>query len=112
MQSSVVPTARPLTTLSEEEALFRTTVQHFAADTMTPLVAQMDENAQYDAALIPALFQLGLMGIEIPEVYGGAGGSFFMSCLAIEEFCPFGLLTFYSFSESINGSIPSLSQCE
>lgn len=85
MQPSVVPTARPLTVCSEEESLFRSTVQHFARDTVTPLVTAMDEAAQYDASLLPALFQLGLMGIEIPEIYGGAQGSFFMACLAIEE---------------------------
>jgi butyryl-CoA dehydrogenase/short/branched chain acyl-CoA dehydrogenase len=76
---------RPLTSLPEEEELFRTTVRNFAHDTVTPLVASMDETSQYDATLLPQLFALGLMGIEIPEPYGGAGSSFFMSCLAIEE---------------------------
>ncbi|MGQ4807474.1 Acyl-CoA dehydrogenase [Candidatus Entotheonellaceae bacterium PAL068K] len=78
-------TARPLTCLHEEEELFRNTVRHFAEDRISPLVARMDEEAQYDAALVPHVFDLGLMGIEIPESYGGSGSSFFMACLAIEE---------------------------
>jgi butyryl-CoA dehydrogenase/short/branched chain acyl-CoA dehydrogenase len=65
--------------------LFRTTVRNFAADTVAPLVRGMEDAAQYDAALLPQLFALGLMGIEIPESYGGAGSTFFMACLAIEE---------------------------
>lgn len=77
--------ARPLTVLSEEEVLFRTTVRHYAETIIAPLVAQMDETAQYDPALLPSLFALGVMGVEIPEQYGGAGGSFFMACLAVEE---------------------------
>ena len=85
MSTSVTPVVWPLTRLHEEEELFRSTVRSFAADIVGPLVAQMDEAAQYDVALLPRLFDLGLMGIEIPEQYGGAGGSFFLSCLAIEE---------------------------
>ena len=85
MSTSVTPAVWPLTRLHEEEELFRATVHSFAAETIGPLVAQMDEAAQYDTALLPRLFDLGLMGIEIPEQYGGAGGSFFLSCLAIEE---------------------------
>jgi alkylation response protein AidB-like acyl-CoA dehydrogenase len=71
--------------LQEEEALFRTLVRNFAEATVAPLVRHMDEEAQYDAVLLPHLFDLGLMGIEIPEQYGGSGSSFFMACLAIEE---------------------------
>jgi alkylation response protein AidB-like acyl-CoA dehydrogenase len=78
-------TVRPLTVLSAEETLFRTTVRNFAEATVAPLVASMDETAQYDPALIPSLFDLGVMGIAIPEEYGGASSSFFMACLAIEE---------------------------
>jgi butyryl-CoA dehydrogenase/short/branched chain acyl-CoA dehydrogenase len=85
MGTLVTQAGRPLTSLPEEEELFRTTVRNFAAKTVAPLVAQMDEAAQYDASLLPQLFALGLMGIEIPEQYGGAGSSFFMACLAIEE---------------------------
>lgn len=76
---------RPLTVLSDEETLFRTVVRDYAASSIAPLVSQMDAAAQYDAALIPGLFDLGVMGIEIPEHYSGPGSSFFMSCLAVEE---------------------------
>src|SRR5687768_2884032 len=76
MSTPVMPTVRPLTCLSEEEALFRSTIRDFAETVVAPLVASMDETSQYDPALLPQLFELGLMGIEIPEAYGGAGGSF------------------------------------
>ena len=85
MGASVTQVIRPLTSLQEEEELFRTTVRSFAETTVAPLVARMDEEAQYEATLLPRLFELGLMGIEIPEQYGGSGSSFFMACLAIEE---------------------------
>jgi butyryl-CoA dehydrogenase/short/branched chain acyl-CoA dehydrogenase len=85
MSTPVIPTVQPLTCLSEEEALFRSTIRDFAEATLAPLVASMDETSQYDPALLPQLFELGLMGIEIPETYGGSGGSFLMCCLAIEE---------------------------
>lgn len=85
MNTSVERPARPLTVLSEEEHLFRSTVRQFAEETIAPLVRRMDEEAQVDPALLSQLFDLGLMGIEIPEPYGGAGGSFFLACLAIEE---------------------------
>jgi alkylation response protein AidB-like acyl-CoA dehydrogenase len=85
MSTPVIPTVQPLTCLSEDEALFRSTIRDFAETTVAPLVASMDEASQYDPALLPQLFELGLMGIEIPEAYGGAGGSFLMGCLAIEE---------------------------
>ena len=85
MNTPVMPTIQPLTCLSEEEALFRSTIREFAETTVAPLVASMEADSQYDPTLLPQLFDLGLMGIEIPEAYGGAGGSFFMGCLAIEE---------------------------
>ena len=85
MSTPVMPTIQPLTCLSEEEALFRATVRDFAEATIAPLVASMDADSQYDPDLLPQLFDLGLMGIEIPEAHGGAGGSFMMGCLAIEE---------------------------
>ena len=75
----------PLTTLKEEENLFRAAVRDFAEDAIAPLAASMDEKGSLEPSLLPKLFDLGLMGIEIPEAYGGPGGSFFMSCLAIEE---------------------------
>lgn len=78
-------TVRPLTVLSDEETLFRTTVRDYAETTIAPLVSQMDEAAQYDPVIIPGLFELGVMGVEIPEQYGGPAGSFFLACLAVEE---------------------------
>jgi alkylation response protein AidB-like acyl-CoA dehydrogenase len=79
------PSVRALTSLSEEEVLLRQNVRHFAETSIAPIVARMDEEAQYDPSLLSHLFELGLMGIEIPEPYGGSGSSFFMACLAIEE---------------------------
>jgi alkylation response protein AidB-like acyl-CoA dehydrogenase len=78
-------TAQPLTLLSEEEELFRTTVREFAETEVRPHVHAMDEAAQFRPELIEKMFQLGLMGIEVPEVWGGAGGSIFLAVLAIEE---------------------------
>ncbi len=75
----------PLTSLSEEEGMFKAEIAKFATSSILPLRTQMDENEQLDPHLVAASFDLGLMGIEIPEKWGGAGGSFFMSCLAIEE---------------------------
>lgn len=74
-----------LTQLSDDEQLFRETVRQFAAEQIGPLVRGMDEAQQMDATLIQKLFALGLMGIEIPEQYGGASGSFFEAILAVEE---------------------------
>ena len=84
MSTSITPLVRPLTSLQEDEELFRATVRSFAEDTIAPLVARMDAEARYDPALLPRLFELGLMGIEIPESYGGSGSSFSMACLASE----------------------------
>ena len=75
----------PLTQLNEDEQLFRSTVREFSRQTITPLVRQMDDEQHFAPELIADLFSLGLMGIEIPEEYGGAGGSFFESILAVEE---------------------------
>ncbi|MDE1177097.1 MAG: acyl-CoA dehydrogenase [Edaphobacter sp.] len=74
-----------LTQLSDEEQLFRDTVRRFATTEITPLVRQMDESQQMSTAILRHLFQLGLMGIEIPETYGGSEGSFFDAILAVEE---------------------------
>jgi len=76
----------PLTSLTEDEILFRDNVRQFAEDKIRPLAKDMDEKAVFDHALLEQFFQLGLMGIEIPEQYGGAGGKFFESILAVEEF--------------------------
>ncbi len=79
------PQAIPaITQLSEDEILFRDTVRKFAQDEIAPLVRSMDEDQKIDAALLRKLFELGLMGIEIPEEYGGSGGSFIDSVLAVE----------------------------
>ena len=74
-----------LTQLSEDETIFRDTVRKFARKEIAPLVRQMDEHAKLDPSLLKMLFEQGLMGIEIPEEYGGQSGSFFDSILAIEE---------------------------
>src|SRR5215218_10972434 len=83
---STLSVATPaLTILSEEESLFRDAVREFAETEIRPHVSAMDEAAQFRADLIPKFFELGLMGIEVPEQYGGAGGGIFLSVLAIEE---------------------------
>lgn len=82
-QQHGVPLA--LTQLGEDEQMFRDTVRRFATEQIGPLVRGMDEGQQMDAGLIRKLFELGLMGIEVPEEYGGAGGSFFQAILAVEE---------------------------
>jgi alkylation response protein AidB-like acyl-CoA dehydrogenase len=81
-----LPNPTPLTTLTEDEILFRDNVRQFADDKIRPLAKEMDEKAVFDHGLIDQFFQLGLMGIEIPEQYGGAGGKFFEAILAVEEF--------------------------
>ena len=77
--------ATPLTTLSEDESMFRSSVREFAEGELRPRVEQMDEHAKLDPAIISQCFQLGLMGIETPEEYGGAGANFFSAILAVEE---------------------------
>jgi alkylation response protein AidB-like acyl-CoA dehydrogenase len=77
--------ARPLTTLSEEEQMFRASVREFAEGEIRKRVEPMEEAGQLDPALIKQCFELGLMGIEIPEELGGAGGTFFQAILAVEE---------------------------
>jgi len=76
---------RPLTTINDEETLFRQSVREFSDQQIKPLAAEMDEAGKFSADLIKQLFDLGLMGIAIPEQYGGQGGSFFMSIIAVEE---------------------------
>ncbi len=73
-----------LTQISEDERLFFDTVLDFAKQRIGPKVSEMDESATLDPALLPALFELGVMGIEVPEQYGGAGASFFTAILAVE----------------------------
>jgi alkylation response protein AidB-like acyl-CoA dehydrogenase len=74
----------PLTRLGEDEALFRSSVLEFARREIQPLVREMDDRAKMPRSLIDRLFDLGVMGIEIPDVYGGAGASFFHAVLAVE----------------------------
>ena len=81
----VAPLAAPLTRLSEEERLLRDSVRAFAEAEIAPLARRMDAEAAMPRALIDRLFELGVMGIEIPEAQGGAGGHFFLSVLAVEE---------------------------
>jgi alkylation response protein AidB-like acyl-CoA dehydrogenase len=76
----------PITTLTEDELLFRENVRQFADDRIRPLAKEMDEKAVFDHGLLEQFFQLGLMGVEIPEQYGGSGGKFFEAILAVEEF--------------------------
>ena len=75
----------PLSVLSEEEQLFRASVREFAEAEIKPYVRQMDAEGKLRPEIIAKCFELGLMSIEPPETFGGSGGTFFMSCLAIEE---------------------------
>ena len=75
----------PLTDLSEDERLFRDMVRDFADREVRPLVSSMDQKAQIPTELIKKCFDLGVMGIEIPESYGGSASTFFMAVLAVEE---------------------------
>jgi alkylation response protein AidB-like acyl-CoA dehydrogenase len=75
----------PLTLLSDDEQMFRSSCRAFAEEQIKPLVARMDEEGRLESAIFPSLFDLGLMGIHIPEQFGGAGGTFFMSVIAVEE---------------------------
>jgi short/branched chain acyl-CoA dehydrogenase len=85
--SAIVPESppAPLTILSEEERLFQATVRRFAREQIAPFVREMDEAAVFRKDILRQFFELGLMGIEIPEEYGGQGGSFFQCVLAVEE---------------------------
>jgi alkylation response protein AidB-like acyl-CoA dehydrogenase len=77
--------ARPLTTLSEDEQMFRASVREFAEGEIRKRVETMDEQGHFDPAVTKQCFELGLMGIETPEEFGGAGGTFFQAILAVEE---------------------------
>lgn len=76
--------SNPLTYLSEEEELFFKSVKDFAENEIKPNTPKMDEEGKLNPEILPKLFEMGLMGIEIPEKYGGSGGYFFMSILAIQ----------------------------
>jgi alkylation response protein AidB-like acyl-CoA dehydrogenase len=75
----------PLSILTEDEEMFRTSVREFAEGELRPRVERMDEEGKLDPALIKQCFDLGLMGIETPEEYGGAGASFFTAIVGVEE---------------------------
>jgi alkylation response protein AidB-like acyl-CoA dehydrogenase len=77
--------ARALTTLAEDEEMFRASVREFAEGELRPRVEEMDEAGKLDPALVRQCFELGLMGVETPEEYGGAGASFFTAIVAVEE---------------------------
>ncbi|HEX6309073.1 MAG TPA: acyl-CoA dehydrogenase [Longimicrobiales bacterium] len=76
---------QPLTLLSEEEQMFRDMVRQFAEESVAPHVHDMDRDGRMKPDLIPQFFELGLMGIEIPEELGGTGSSFFTATLVVEE---------------------------
>ena len=76
---------RPLTALTEDERLFQSTVRKFAREEIRPHVREMDEAGVFRKDILRQFFAMGLMGIEIPEEYGGQGGSFFQAILAVEE---------------------------
>src|SRR6202522_1867291 len=79
------PSPTPLTSFTEDEILFRDNIRQFADEKVRPLVKEMDEKGVFDKDLIHQFFQLGLMGIEVPEQYGGGGAKFFEAILAVEE---------------------------
>lgn len=74
-----------ITQLTEEESMFRDAIREFAEEQIKPHVQEMDQKGQFRRELLDQFFELGLLGIDIPEEYGGTGGNFFMSILAIEE---------------------------
>src|SRR5262245_23503167 len=87
MTSNLVTVASarvPLTRLSDDEQLFHDSVREFASREVAPLVREMDNRAKIERPLIDKLFGLGVMGVEIPEEFGGAGASFFHAVLAVE----------------------------
>ena len=87
MPETVAPIANPapLTSLTDDEILFRDNVRQFAEERVRPLAKEMDEKGLFEKELIHQFFQLGLMGIEVPQQYGGGGGRFFEAILAVEE---------------------------
>ena len=85
MTAPAIDAIPPLTSLAEDELLLRNSVREFAHAQVRPLVREMDEQAKFSKTLLGQLFELGVMGIEIPESEGGAGGTFFHSVLVVEE---------------------------
>ena len=85
MSTDTAAAAAPLTQLSEEEQMFQQSVRDFAIEQIRPLVHKMDQEAAMDKTLIKSFFELGIMGIEVPESFGGAGSTFFNAVLVVEE---------------------------
>ena len=85
LETACLASVPPLTVLQEEEQLFQASVRQFAKERLAPHVRAMDEEGKFRSDLLRQMFDLGLMGIDIKEQYGGQGGSFFQSVLAIEE---------------------------
>ena len=83
--SQLATAPQPLSILSEEETMFRDAVREFAEAEIRPYVSEMDEAAQFRPDIIAKFFGMGLMGIEVPEQYGGAGAGIFLATIAIEE---------------------------
>jgi len=84
-ETALLSPPSPVNLLTEDELLFRDNVRQFADEKVRPLAREMDEKGVFDHQLIEQFFHLGLMGIEVPEQYGGAGGKFFEAILAVEE---------------------------
>src|SRR5580704_10855385 len=84
MPAVIEAAALPLSVLSEEERMFQDTVRRFARERIGPHVRAMDEAGVFRKELLHEMFELGLMGIVIPEAHGGQGGTFFQSVLAVE----------------------------
>lgn len=83
--ATAAPAPAALTMLTEEERLFQEAVRRFARERIAPHVRAMDEAGRFQDDLLREMFALGLMAIDVPEEFGGQGGSFFQSILAIEE---------------------------
>src|SRR4029453_9958109 len=79
------PRSLPLSDLSEDERMFRDQVRQFAEEKVRPQVSRMDQEGRIPRELIDACFELGIMGVEIPEEHGGAGATFFLSVLVVEQ---------------------------
>ncbi len=84
-QTAEITTGAPLTLLSEEEQMFQQSVRDFAVERIRPLVHKMDQDATMDKELIKSFFELGVIGVEVPDQWGGAGSSFFSAVLVVEE---------------------------
>ena len=85
ISSRTLSTHLPLSAKTEDESMLRDMVSQFAADNISPKVSSMDESSTMCPDLIKSLFDNGLMGVEVPEEYGGSGASFTAMCSVIEE---------------------------